>query len=351
MEDFSEKPLVLVTGASGYLGSWCVAKLLDTGKYRVRGTIRDTTNQDRMELLKKGFGDYFDQIEFVSADLQDKEAIKKAVEGVTYVLHVASPVIPEPPKDGDKEIIKPAIEGTRNVLKSSVGSGVKKVIITSSTATCQDLWEHPEKVSDHTTFVKEFEGMVPYFKSKIRAERYAFDFIDKFKSTERPFDVVVINPSFIIGKALLPRAEGASLKFVKDALENKMPGYPQIYLGHIDVQDCAQAHVNAIEKGENGDRFPLSSGTYKVIEFFNPIIEEYEAKGYKVSKSEINKAILWMVSLFNDDAAFYLTGWNIKNEVDGSLASEKLGIEYKPMKESILEACESLVNLGLVAKP
>lgn len=77
----STKPLVLVTGISGYLGSWCAKKAIDSGKYRVRGTVRDKGNTKTIEVLEEGFGEDFKDIEIVSADLTDKESMTAAVTG------------------------------------------------------------------------------------------------------------------------------------------------------------------------------------------------------------------------------------------------------------------------------
>ena len=130
-------PLLLITGINGFLGSWVTKKALDSGKYRVRGTIRDHTNKDKIELLKEAFGDQFDEIELVSANLLDNDSLAKAVEGCEYVLHVASPFPPASPKDED-EVIKPAVDGTIGILQACVNSTVKRVVTTSSIACIQD---------------------------------------------------------------------------------------------------------------------------------------------------------------------------------------------------------------------
>lgn len=291
-----------------------------------------------MEILRKGFGDYFDQIEFVSADLQDQEAIKKAVEDVTYVLHIASPYPMASPKNAEKEVIQPAIDGNKHILNACVGSDVQKVILTSSALTVQDFWENPKKVSDHRTIVKENKKMIPYYKSKIRAERYAFEFMDNLKSAERTFELVTIHPGVITGRALLPRADGASLGLMKNVLENKLPGVVPIYFAHVDVQDVALAHVNAIEMGRDRERYPLASGTYTMGELFDPIREEFAPKGYKVTKKEMSKCAVRIGAIFNKDARFFLSIWNIYAEVDGTFAAKELGLKYKPMKESVVEA-------------
>ena len=130
-------PLLLITGINGFLGSWVTKKALDSGKYRVRGTIRDHTDIDKIQLLKDAFGDQFDQIELVSANLLDNESLAKAVEGCDYVLHVASPLPSTSPKDED-EVIKPAVEGTIGILQACVKSTVKRVVTTSTSACIED---------------------------------------------------------------------------------------------------------------------------------------------------------------------------------------------------------------------
>ena len=119
------KPKLLITGINGYIGSWTTLKALESGEYIVRGTVRDAKNTSRLQPLKDAFGDKFDQLELFSADLTDKESLKKAVEGWDYVLHLASPFPAESPKNED-EVIKPAVDGTVGVLEAWVGSNVKK---------------------------------------------------------------------------------------------------------------------------------------------------------------------------------------------------------------------------------
>jgi nucleoside-diphosphate-sugar epimerase len=130
-------PLLLITGINGFLGSWVTKKALDSKKYRIRGTIRDHTDKDKIELLKDAFGEQFDKIELVSANLLDNESLAKAVEGCDYVLHIASPLPPASPKDED-EVIKPAVDGTIGILQACVKSTVKRVVTTSSCGTIED---------------------------------------------------------------------------------------------------------------------------------------------------------------------------------------------------------------------
>ena len=82
--------------------------------------------------MRKAFGDWFENLELVEADLLDADSISRAVAGSTYVVHTASPVVFNPKTDDDG--IKPAVDGTLAVMKACTASGVKRVVVTSSMA-------------------------------------------------------------------------------------------------------------------------------------------------------------------------------------------------------------------------
>ena len=121
-----QKPLVLVTGVTGYVGSQCAYHYLLDGGFRVRGTLR---SKAKGETLRKGFGDLFDQLELVEADLMDKASLDKAAYGCTFIAHTASPV-----PGSSKDLLGPAIEGTRYICEIAEKHKIKKLVITSSMA-------------------------------------------------------------------------------------------------------------------------------------------------------------------------------------------------------------------------
>ena len=125
-----EKPLVLVTGVTGFLGAATANAFLQDGSYRVRGTVRSLSNESKLTPLKTVLGDLYDQIELVEADLMDKESLINACKGATYVAHTASPLM-----FGDEDtMVKPAVNGTLYVMEGCKINGVKRVVVTSSVA-------------------------------------------------------------------------------------------------------------------------------------------------------------------------------------------------------------------------
>ncbi len=88
------KPVVTITGITGFIGSRICLDFLKTGEYALRGMVRNKHDVSKMEPLRKAFGQHFEQLEIVEADLLDSESVLKAVTGSTYVVHAARPINP-----------------------------------------------------------------------------------------------------------------------------------------------------------------------------------------------------------------------------------------------------------------
>jgi dihydroflavonol-4-reductase len=123
---------VLVTGGSGYLGSWCLIELLRRG-YEVRTTVRDLAREPEVRAAVSREIDPGGRLTVLAADLLGDDGWAEAVQGCDYVLHVASAFPPRQPKDPD-ELIVPARDGTLRVLETSLDAGVERIVVTSSVA-------------------------------------------------------------------------------------------------------------------------------------------------------------------------------------------------------------------------
>ena len=174
----SGKPIVTLTGISGYLGSLTCLEFIKDGGYRVRGTVRDKDNQEKIAPLRTAFGAHFDKLELVNADLTDEQSLINAIKGSTYVVHLASPFFFS--KD-ENALIKPAVDGTNAVMKACELAGVRRCVVTSSCASIFNVastdkpangifteanWSNPDRP----------EGIDGYSKSKTLAEKAAWDF-------------------------------------------------------------------------------------------------------------------------------------------------------------------------------
>ena len=125
----SEKELVLVTGATGFIASYIIKQLLDRDEYSVRASVRNIKDEERLKQLRDAFGE---KLELVEADLTREDGWKEAVDGCTYVLHTASPFPAYIPADED-EIVRPAFKGTLHLLNACANYGrIRRVVLTGS---------------------------------------------------------------------------------------------------------------------------------------------------------------------------------------------------------------------------
>jgi dihydroflavonol-4-reductase len=129
----SSRKKVVITGITGFVGSHICDYFLKDGSFDVRGTVRDKNNENKLAPLKKAYGENFNKLEIVEADLLKPETIDEAIKGCDYVVHTASPFPAEPPKD-ENIIIKPAVEGTLAAMKAAHKYKVKRFVLTSSVA-------------------------------------------------------------------------------------------------------------------------------------------------------------------------------------------------------------------------
>jgi nucleoside-diphosphate-sugar epimerase len=169
--------VVLVTGGSGFIASYCILQLLAAG-HQVGTTVRSLKREsDVRAMLKQGGAEPSDRLKFFAAELEQDAGWREAVTGCDYVLHVASPLSQHVPKNED-EMIVPARDGTLRVLRAARDAGVKRVVLTSSFTAIGygHLPQHAQFNENVWTDLRSGD-VLPYAKSKTLAERAAWDFI------------------------------------------------------------------------------------------------------------------------------------------------------------------------------
>ena len=146
---------VMVTGITGYLGSWVGKYLLEQcPQFNVRAAVR---NPAKAQDLKVTYGDELSQrLEFVEADLQNPDSLRQAMNGANYIIHVANPLPSSQNKYKKKEMAKQAVSGMRTILDHCKANRVKKLIITSSIVSMVDYKKKgPKPTYDHTDFAEK----------------------------------------------------------------------------------------------------------------------------------------------------------------------------------------------------
>ena len=245
---------VLVTGGSGFLGGWCLVELLRRG-YRVRTTVRDPSREAEVRANLASEVDAGDRLSVFTADLSGDAGWQEATRGCDYVLHVASPFPPAQPKDPN-ELIIPARDGTLRVLRAGLESGVRRVVLTSSTAAVRNSGETrpPEPLTEEDWTDPDNPHLTPYARSKTIAERAAWDLVREDGNVDR---LAVVNPSAILGPVLSDDLS-YSLEVITRML-NGMPGVPRLGFSFVDVRDVADLQITR-DDGPRGRRRALSGG-------------------------------------------------------------------------------------------
>ena len=195
-----ELSTVLVPGGSGFIGSHSILQLMAIG-HQVRTTVRSLKREGEVRaMLKEGGAVPGDRLSFIAADLENDEGWPEAVAGCEYVLHVASRLPLNIPKNED-ELIVPAREGALRVLRASREAGVKRVVLTSSFAAVGYAQKPQIAPFNETNWTDPDGDVLPYAKSKTLAERAAWDFI----ATEGgSLELAVVNPVGVLGPVLGP---------------------------------------------------------------------------------------------------------------------------------------------------
>ncbi|MBC5992498.1 SDR family oxidoreductase [Pontibacter cellulosilyticus] len=328
--------VVLVTGGTGYIGSWVVKMLLEQG-YIVRLTVRDKSKQTGYSHLAAAAEQSNGKLEIWEADLLKKGSFNEAAKGADAIIHMASPFTLRF-KDAQKELIDPAVKGTQNVLEAANQSGsVKKVVLTSSVAAVHgdniDMKEQglQEFTEEHFNTSSSLTHQ-PYSYSKVMAEKEAW----KMHDAQSAWKLVVINPSFVLGPSLSNASNSESLSFMKDILTGKYYlGAPELQLGFVDVRDVAKAHLLALENNQTEGRHILAERTTGVYEITQLVKEKFGNK-YKLPLMKSPKMMLYLVGwMFGLTSSFITRNVGHSLKLNATKSKQQLGLHYTPLQKTV----------------
>ena len=286
---------VLVTGGSGYIGGWCIARLLNDG-FKVRATVRSLAREAEvrraLDTVAPAAGG--DRLAFVAADLDLDEGWAAAAEGCRYLLHVASPV--GPAKGLDPELfIRPARSGALRALKAAIAAGVERVVMTSSSTAVASA-TGPGRFDETHWTDPAAKGVLGYAQSKVLAERAAWDLIGKAGGRTT---LATILPVFVIGP-VTSADYSPSILAISRSLKGEFPGIPNLGLDYVDVRDVADLHVRAmLAPAAAGERFIASSGFLWLSEVTAILRENLGAAAAKVPTRRLPDWLVRIVGLFD----------------------------------------------------
>lgn len=227
--------LTVVTGVSGFVGS-AVARALAARGAKLRGVARSSSADTNLRDFPG---------EMAQADLRDKDAVRRAMAGAEVLYHVAADYrvwAPDP-----EDIVRNNMAMTDAVMQAALEAGVKRVVYTSSVATILPL-DHGSAGEDRPARPEQATGA--YKRSKVVAERLVEQMV-----TEKGLPAVIVNPSTPIGPHdVKPTPTG---RIIVEAANGGMPAYVDSGLNLVHVDDVAEGHLLAAEKGQIGARYIL----------------------------------------------------------------------------------------------
>ena len=344
---------VLVTGATGYVAGWLVKRLLEEG-LTVHAAVRDPKREDKRAHLDKLSDSLPGNIRYFASDLLKEGSYAEAMKDCELVYHTASPFVLDV-KDPQRDLIDPAVKGTANVLETANATpSVKRVVVTSSCAAIytdaidtvkapggkltEDIW--------NTTASIEYQ---PYSYSKQLAEQKAWEIM---KAQDR-WDLVTINPSLVMGPPLNPSSvTSESFNLLRQMGDGTLKmGAPRMGMGMVDVRDVAEAHYRAGFRPEASGRYITSARNTDLFELSQQLTDRFGQ--YPLPKKALPKWLLMIVGpmtnkLFTRD--FIRKNVNVPWKADNSKIKKELGIEFRPMKRTMEESFQVMVDEGGIPK-
>lgn len=314
-----------VTGGSGFVGSAVVHALCARGE-RVRVLVRPKSDVRNLEDL---------DIEVVEGDITDTDSLREGMKGCSGVFHVAALYrlwVANPEVFYDTNVT-----GTVNVLTQAVQAGVERIVYTSSVAT---LKAETGEVTDEQTPVG-LEDMVGHYKrSKFLAEQEVRHLVE-----EKHFPVVIVNPSAPVGPR--DRKPTPTGRLLLDAAKGHMPVFVDTGLNIVHVDDVAQGHLLAFEKGQIGERYILGGENVSLKDL---LLRIADLTGQNIPRFQIPPQIVFPLAFLSEAWARLFSIDNPFITVDGvrmSLkkmyfssrkAEQHLGYTHKPLDHALQDA-------------
>eukprot|EP00045_Choanoeca_perplexa_P009541 m.92380 g.92380 ORF g.92380 m.92380 type:complete len:348 (+) comp14942_c0_seq3:1226-2269(+) len=345
----SASQLVCVTGASGYVASHCIKLLLQQG-YRVRGTVRSTNDDGKVAFLRNIAQECSasERLELLEADLLSPDSYDSAIVGCDYVLHTASPFFIDATRgDPQERFLRPAVEGTENVLSSVAKAGcVKRVVVTSSIAAVHGYNDDKQGAYNeddwNTTSTAKASA---YSLSKTLAEKKAWE----LAGAQEQYDLVTINPGLVVGPSLSGRGT-ASYDYINAILGGAMcPAAPDLPICCVDVRDVAQAHVTAMVSPAAKGRFIVAPSSLTPMAIAAILKPKFPMLPYP--KFTAPKFALYLVGPMNG-ISWSFVKHNIGKPLnfDCSKAQKELALEFRDVKESLVEMVQVGLDTGIIKR-
>jgi dihydroflavonol-4-reductase len=309
----------LVTGGAGFIGTHLVRALVDRGD-ELRLLLRRSTHAEHIADV---------DCERVSGDVTDRRAVRRAMEGVDRVFHVAGRTSM---RAQDREaVFETNVGGTRIVMEEALAAGVERVVHTSSISAIGAA--RPKGTIDEKSRFEIGHLGIGYVNSKHEAE------VEALHVANHGLDVVFTNPTFVLGPDDPART---SMGLVRRFLLGGIPFYIDGGLNVVDIRDVAIGHLLADEKGRSGERYILGGRNFTLDRLFADLsrISGVPAPATKIPLGpalagiELAERLGIPAAASRDEVRGGALWWTCRN----AKARKELGFEPRPHEETLEDA-------------
>jgi dihydroflavonol-4-reductase len=307
----------LITGATGFVGS-AVARALAGRGHALRLLARPTSDRRNLDGL---------DAEIVIGDLTDPVSLARAAAGCQYVVHVAADYriwVPNP-----EEMMRANVDGAVAMVRAAAEAGAERIVHCSSVAALGQIGDGTPADENTPTNEADFVGV--YKRSKYRAERAVLELAERGK-----FPVVVVNPAAPIGpRDIKPTPTG---KMVLDTARGRVPAYLDTGLNIVHVDDVAEGHALALERGRIGERYVLGGENLLLKDVLALIAD---AAGRPRPRIRIPEALVWPIA------------WALENTARWTGIAPMMTTDHLKMarKKMFYSSAKAAAELGYKARP
>ena len=312
----------LVTGATGFVGS-AVARVLLARGHQLRLLARQSSDRRNLAGL---------DAEIVAGDLTDPASLAHAAAGCRYVVHVAADYrywVPDP-----EPMLRANVEGTRAIMRAAQASGAERIVHCSSVAALGLTTDGSP--ADETTPVDPAHLITTYKRSKYLAEQVVLALV-----RDESLPAVVVNPAAPVGpRDIKPTPTG---KMIRDAATGRIPAYIEWGLNVVHVDDVAEGHALALERGRIGERYILGGENLDLKDLLALVAD---VAGRRAPTLCLRETWVWPVALAMEGFARitgippfvtrdHLRTARKKQFFSSAKATAELGYQPRPVREAI----------------
>lgn len=330
------KDRVLVTGASGFVGSAVARKLVEAG-FSVRALVRSTSPRFHLAGV---------DVNFVEGDFLRAETVQPAMKDVRYVFHVAADY--RLWARDRNEIFANNVVGTRTIMEEAQRASVERIVYTSSVATL--ALQPGGAPADESKPLDEKKAIGTYKKSKVAAERLVEGMI------ANGLPAVIVNPSTPIGpRDVKPTPTG---RIIVEAANGRIPGFVDTGLNLVHVDDVADGHLAALHRGKIGERYILGGQN---VRFSDMLASIARLSGRRPPRMRVPRSVVYPLAVAAEAVArvsgrepfVTLDGLRMAKYrmfFDTNKAERELGVTARPYTQALSDALDWFREAGYLSR-